>query len=216
MLEKYTGMVETTIDLEELERAPNNYIIRSEHDEELARLATTIKRVRDGLDKEHVRAGRDLGLELDKKLHLERNDKYGYCFRVSKLDTKKIEGKKAYVQLSTQKTGTFFRTETLGDLATEYSEAADAYLAKQSELVREIVEVAASYTEVLLGLDDIIAALDVIMRYTLATPYRSWADSYRSFAHVSACAPVPYVKPTVLEMGTKLSIIYCQSRPHAT
>lgn len=28
--------------------------------------------------------GRDLGLELDKKLHLENNPTYGYCFRVTK------------------------------------------------------------------------------------------------------------------------------------
>ncbi|KZV87734.1 DNA mismatch repair protein [Exidia glandulosa HHB12029] len=188
MLDKYSDMVETTIDLAELDRAPNNYIIKAEHDEQLERLAKTIKRIRDGLDAEHIRASRDLGLELDKKLHLEKNDKYGYCFRVSKLDTKKIEGPgmKKYVQLSTQKTGTFFRTEKLGDLATEFQEAAESYRAKQVELVREIVEVAASYAEVLLGLDDIIAMLDVIV----------------SFAQVSVSAPTPYVKPTVLEMGT--------------
>ena len=168
MLEKYSEMVEQTIDLEELERSANSYIIRSEHDDQLKVLADTIRRVRDGLDKEHVKASRDLGLELDKKLHLEKNDKYGYVFRVSKLDTKHIEGKKAYKQLSTQKTGTFFRTDTLADLATEFAEAADQYKTKQAELVREIVEVAATYTEVLLSLDDIIATLDVILRYGLS------------------------------------------------
>ncbi|EJD43340.1 DNA mismatch repair protein [Auricularia subglabra TFB-10046 SS5] len=186
LLEKYGEMVETTIDLEELDRSPNNYIIRSEHDEQLAKLATTIRRVRDGLDKEHAKAGRDLGLELDKKLHLEKNDKYGYVFRVSKLDTKHIEGKRAYIQLATQKTGTFFRTQALADLATEFAEAAESYKAKQAQLVKEIVEVAASYTEVLLALDDVIATMDVIL----------------SFAHVAMTAPTAYVKPTVLEMGT--------------
>lgn len=193
-------MVEATIDLAELERAPNNYIILSEHDEQLARLATTIARVRDGLDAEHARAGRDLGLELNKKLHLEKSDKYGYCLRVSKLDTKKIDGKRAYVQLATQKTGTYFRTEKLGDLATEYAEAAEAYLAKQSQLVREIVDVAAGYTEVLLGLDDIIAELDVILRSTFPSCAFPLLIA-TSFAQISSSAPVPYVKPTIVAMG---------------
>jgi DNA mismatch repair protein MSH2 len=40
--------------------------------------------VRDGLDEEHGKAGEDLGLELDKKLHLENNQVYGYCFRLTK------------------------------------------------------------------------------------------------------------------------------------
>jgi DNA mismatch repair protein MSH2 len=38
----------------------------------------------DGLDAEHREVGQDLGLELDKKLHLENNPTHGYCFRVSK------------------------------------------------------------------------------------------------------------------------------------
>jgi len=40
--------------------------------------------VRDGLDAEHRTAGRDLGFELDKKLHLENSATYGYCFRLTK------------------------------------------------------------------------------------------------------------------------------------
>jgi len=40
--------------------------------------------VRDGLDEEHQKTGKDLGLELDKKLHLENNQVYGYCFRLTK------------------------------------------------------------------------------------------------------------------------------------
>jgi len=86
MFDAYCQMVELAIDLDELERpgAHSNYMIRKEHDENLAIIAEKIGKVRDGLDKEHARAGRDLGLELDKKLHLEKHDRYGYCFRLSK------------------------------------------------------------------------------------------------------------------------------------
>lgn len=40
--------------------------------------------LRDGLDTEHGDVGRDLDLELDKKLHLENSQQYGYCFRLTK------------------------------------------------------------------------------------------------------------------------------------
>jgi len=40
--------------------------------------------VRDGLDEEHRKVGKDLNLDLDKKLHLENSQNYGYCFRLTK------------------------------------------------------------------------------------------------------------------------------------
>lgn len=41
-------------------------------------------KLRDALDGEHRTVGRELGLELDKKLHLENSQAYGYCFRLTK------------------------------------------------------------------------------------------------------------------------------------
>lgn len=59
-------------------------MIKPEHDEGLMSLANKLSEIVDGLDQEHKKVGRDLGMELDKKLHLENNPTYGYCFRVSK------------------------------------------------------------------------------------------------------------------------------------
>jgi len=100
-------MVEQTLDLKELEG--HNYVIKPEYDPRLLELAEKMGevgtksllmiicsrlgrsflffffvQVRDGLDEEHQKAGKDLGLELDKKLHLENNQVYGYCFRLTK------------------------------------------------------------------------------------------------------------------------------------
>jgi hypothetical protein len=36
------------------------------------------------LDSEHHEIGQKLDLELDKKLHLEKSQTYGYCFRLTK------------------------------------------------------------------------------------------------------------------------------------
>lgn len=99
-LAKYSEMVEQTLDLKELDK--HKYVIKPDYDPRLQDLAekltevcilgldyNVLKRipypkVRDGLDEEHREVGDDLGMVLDKKLHLENNATYGYCFRLTK------------------------------------------------------------------------------------------------------------------------------------
>ncbi|CEL63099.1 DNA mismatch repair protein msh-2 OS=Neurospora crassa (strain ATCC 24698 / 74-OR23-1A / CBS 708,71 / DSM 1257 / FGSC 987) GN=msh-2 PE=3 SV=1 [Rhizoctonia solani AG-1 IB] len=139
-LSKYTEMVEQTIDLKELDR--HNYVIKPDYDQNLKRLALKLSEIRDGLDEEHQDVGRDLGLELDKKLHLENNPSHGYCFRLSKTDAKAIHNKRQYNEISTQKSGTLFTTSTLRELANEYGSLSDQYNRAQSGLVKEVVGIA--------------------------------------------------------------------------
>ncbi|QRW23455.1 DNA mismatch repair protein MutS [Rhizoctonia solani] len=139
-LSKYTEMVEQTIDLKELDR--HNYVIKPDYDQNLKRLALKLSEVRDGLDEEHQDVGQDLGLELDKKLHLENNPSHGYCFRLSKTDAKAIHNKRQYNEISTQKAGTLFTTSTLRELANEYGSLSDQYNRAQSGLVKEVVGIA--------------------------------------------------------------------------
>lgn len=75
-------MVQQTLDLDELEH--HNFVIKPDYDDRLRTLADKLGEVRDGLDAEHRKSGKALGLELDKKLHLENSPQYGYCFRVTK------------------------------------------------------------------------------------------------------------------------------------
>lgn len=81
-LQKYVEMVEQTLDLSDT--SSHTYVIKPEYDEGLQDLAEQLRGLRDDLDNEHRRVGRDLGLELDKKLHLENKDAVGYVFRVTK------------------------------------------------------------------------------------------------------------------------------------
>lgn len=81
-LSKYSEMVQQTLDLDELEN--HNFVIKPDYDSRLQELADKLSEVRDGLDEQHRKAGKTLGLELDKKLHLENSPQYGYCFRVTK------------------------------------------------------------------------------------------------------------------------------------
>ncbi|KAM6492493.1 DNA mismatch repair protein [Amanita muscaria] len=180
-LEKYGEMVEQTLDLDELDH--HNYVIKPDHDPRLRELSKRLTHVRDGLDQEHRAIGKDLGLELDKKLHLENNQVYGYCFRLTKNDAKALS--KKYIELGTTKSGVFFTTKTLKSLAEEFKDLSQSYSRTQSGLVREVVNIASTYAPVLESLDGVLAQLDVIL----------------SFAHVSANAPEPYVKPHLVDKG---------------
>ncbi|THV05363.1 DNA mismatch repair protein [Dendrothele bispora CBS 962.96] len=180
-LSKYSEMVEQTLDLEEVDK--HNYVIKPDYDPRLQELAEKLAEIRDDLDEEHQDVGRDLGLELDKKLHLENNPTYGYCFRLTKNDARNLA--KKYIELGTTKSGVFFVTENLKKLAEDYKEYSQKYQRTQSGLVKEVVNIASTYTPVLESLDNIIAHLDVII----------------SFAHVAVNAPESYVKPTVVQSG---------------
>ncbi|KAF8922254.1 muts domain V-domain-containing protein [Mucidula mucida] len=175
-LSKYAEMVEQTLDLTQLEH--HAYVIKPEFDPRLQEYAEQLK--------EHSEVGDDLELELDKKLHLENNQTYGYCFRLTKNDAKAIAKKKTYTELGTTKSGVFFTTKTMKSLAEDFKDVSGKYNKTQNGLVKEVVNIASTYTPVLELLDNVIAHLDVVI----------------SFAHVSINAPEPYVKPTVYEMGT--------------
>ncbi|KZO98513.1 putative DNA mismatch repair protein MSH2 [Calocera viscosa TUFC12733] len=183
-LEKMAEMVEHTLDLGELDN--HNYVIKPDFDDDLKRISEDLREVRDKLDAEHRRVGGELDLDLDKKLHLENNTVYGYCLRLSKNDAKAIHNVRGYIELSTQKAGVYFTTKRLKEASTDYAELTEKYGRMQSGLVKEVVNIAATYTPVLETLDNLIAHLDVIL----------------SFAHVSVNAPIPYVKPTMSEKGT--------------
>ncbi|KAG1721396.1 DNA mismatch repair protein MutS [Suillus paluster] len=131
-LVKYGEMVESTLDLAELEN--HNYAIKPDYDERLQTLADKLVEIRDGLDAEHRTAGKDLGLDLDKKLHLET---------LRPTDAKVIMRNSKYTELGTVKSGVYFTTKKLKGFSTDHQEA--------------------TYTPVLENLDHVIAHLDVIL-----------------------------------------------------
>lgn len=157
-LSKYSEMVQQTLDLDELES--HRFVIKPDYDERLQELAEKLGEIRDGLDEQHRKAGRDVDLDLDKKLHLENSPTYGYCFRVSKnvsrhyfpfcnltlltvcqQDWKSVTGNK-YIELGTLKNGVYFTTKTLKELSSDYMETTEAYAKTQRELVVHVVQIA--------------------------------------------------------------------------
>lgn len=188
-LGKLAEMVETTVDLDALDR--HEFIIKPEFDDDLRIIRAKLDKVRNAMDAEHRRAGKDLNQDLDKKLFLENHRVHGYCFRLTRTEAGCIRNKTTYQEISTQKNGVYFTTKALQECRREHDQLSDTYNRKQTGLVTEVVSVAASYTPVIEQLAAIIAHLDVVV----------------SLAHVSVHAPTAYVRPKMHQRGTGDTIL---------
>ncbi|KAJ7018434.1 hypothetical protein C8F04DRAFT_1277735 [Mycena alexandri] len=125
-LEKYSEMVEQTIDLEQLDS--HKYVIKPEYDDQLGALPEKLEATHDGPDSEHEAVGRDLDLELDKKPHLENNPTYVFLvlqFANSFAGLQRHRRKQKYIELGMVKGSVFFTTKTLRSLAEDHRDYSD-------------------------------------------------------------------------------------------
>jgi DNA mismatch repair protein MSH2 len=182
-LAMFVEMVEATLDLSELEN--HNFVIKPDFDEKLRTIKDSLDQVRDQIDEQHRLAGKDLKLDIEKKLHLENHSTYGYCLRVTRTEANAIKGKRGYTDIATIKGGVYFTTSALKELDEEFRTLSDQYSTTQSKLVQDVIGIAATYCSPLDQLNIKLAELDVIV----------------AFAHVSANAPEPYTRPDLVEMG---------------
>jgi DNA mismatch repair protein MSH2 len=188
-LSKLQEMVETTVDLEALDR--HEFIIKPEFDDSLRIIRRKLDKLKYDMEKEAQAVSDDLNQELDKKLFLENHKVHGWCLRLTRTEAGCIRNKKQYLECSTQKNGVFFTTHTLQSLRREHDQLSENYNRTQSSLVSEVVAVASSYCPVLEALAGVLAHLDVIV----------------SFAHTSVHAPTGYVRPKMHPRGIGNTIL---------
>lgn len=188
-LAKLQEMVETTIDIDALDN--HEFIIKSEFDDGLRMIKNRLDKVKYEIEVEHRRVGKDLDQDIEKKLMLENHRVHGWCLRLTRAEQGSIRNKREYQEISTQKNGVYFTTNTLSSLRREFDQLSENYNRTQSGLVSEVVAVASSYCPVFEKLAGILSHLDVIV----------------SFAHVSVHAPTPYVRPKIHERGTGNTIL---------
>jgi DNA mismatch repair protein MSH2 len=179
-LQKLQEMVEETVDL----AAADNHVykIKPNFDPKLKEVDVQMENTLNQINKLYRQMANQLDLEMDKKIKLERSNAYGYCFRVTKSDAPKLRNEPGIVELSIQKTATFFTTAKLKQLSEEYEDLSTSYNTVQSALVSQVLVVTSSYCNVFEALNGLIAHLDVII----------------SFAQAAESAPFPYVKPNIL------------------
>ncbi|OLY77814.1 DNA mismatch repair protein msh-2 [Smittium mucronatum] len=85
---------------------------------------------------------KNIKMEAEKKLKLEKSSIYGYCFRLSRTDANCIRNKQSmYPELSTQKNGVYFTTSVLRKESASYQDYSKKYDKTQSSLVKEILKI---------------------------------------------------------------------------
>ncbi|PSS09037.1 hypothetical protein M430DRAFT_146566 [Amorphotheca resinae ATCC 22711] len=188
-LQKLEEMVETTVDLEAMDR--HEYIIKPEFDDGLRIIRKKLDKLKYEMDQEHRLASQDLNQEMDKKLFLENHKVHGWCMRLTRTEASCIRNKSKYQECSTQKNGVFFTTQKLQSIRREFDQLSENYNRTQVSLVNEVVSVAASYCPVIEQLAGVLAHLDVIV----------------SFAHCSVHAPTSYVRPKMHPRGEGNTIL---------
>lgn len=180
---KLQELVETTVDLESLDQ--HQFVIKPDYDEILMKYRSRLDEIEDDLKKIHLTIADQLGLDAEKKLKLENNQNHGWCLRVTRNEERAIRDKSYLKQLQTVKAGVFFTTREMEEISAESHEIQQKYNKQQSALVKEIISITATYAPVLEKISLVLSHLDVIV----------------SFAHVSAYAPVPYVRPKMYPLN---------------
>lgn len=79
---KLAEMVETTVDLEALDR--HEFVIKPEFDDSLRVIKKKLDKIRHDMDVEHSNVGDDLNQDTEKKLFLENHRVHGWCFRLTR------------------------------------------------------------------------------------------------------------------------------------
>ncbi|KAH3681089.1 hypothetical protein WICPIJ_007949 [Wickerhamomyces pijperi] len=195
-LQKLQELVETTVDLDALDR--HEYVIQPSYDPKLQQYRDRLDELKQQIETIHLSVADDLGLDAEKKLKLESHVNHGWCLRLTRTEERAIRGNKQYIELQTVKAGVFFTTSELKSASSESFTLTKEYSRQQLALVKEIINITSTYAPVLDKIAHTLSHLDVIV----------------SFAHVSSYAPMPYVKPLLYPIGSKEAKVSLENSRH--
>nr|AAT67044.1 DNA mismatch repair protein [Petunia x hybrida] len=185
-LNKFIGLVETSIDLDQLESG--EYMISSAYDPNLSALKDEQETLERHIHNLHKQTANDLDLPVDKSLKLDKETTFGHVFRITKKEEPKIRKQlnSHYIILETRKDGVKFTNTKLKKLGDQYQKIVEEYKSCQKELVARVVQTAASFSEVFEGIAGSLSELDVLL----------------SLADLAASCPTPYTRPNITPPDT--------------
>nr|GMC74063.1 DNA mismatch repair protein MSH2 [Ipomoea batatas] len=179
-LNKFIGLVETSIDLDQLENG--EYMISAAYDSNLSSLKNEQESLERQIHNLHKQTANDLDLAID-KLKLDKGPQFGHVFRITKKEEPKVRKKlnTQFIILETRKDGVKFTNTKLKKLGDQYQKIVEEYKNCQKELVARVVQTASSFSEVFEGIAVLLSELDVLL----------------SFADLAANCPTPYTRPDI-------------------
>ncbi|XP_045535961.1 DNA mismatch repair protein Msh2 [Papilio machaon] len=185
-LEKFQQMIETTVDMEAVDRG--EYLVKASFDEQLQSLRSELDRLQVAAERQLRAAADSLGLDPGKTIKLENNPQNGFYFRITNKEEHAIRGSKKFTIIDAVKGGVRFKNNSLENITDEYVQTKDTYEREQDKVVAEIVNIASGYSECLFNLSHMISRVDVLVSMSVA-----------------ACsAPLPYCRPVITDSMEEL------------
>ncbi|CAF3356264.1 unnamed protein product [Rotaria socialis] len=184
---KYIEMIETTIDLNRI--GNHEYVIKPDYDKDLKEcrkkqdeleskmhddLASICEKLSSHLSSTPSRASmsKRTGTESSREpIRLVYDPKQGgWLYRINRKESATLQKQLPNITIQvTKKEGIFFQTPRLNELNGKYSTLNASYNETSKELIEEVLTIAASYCDSLSQLAEILAQLDCLVSFAIAS-----------------------------------------------